>query len=251
MLRGTATLIVAGAWYLALDVIERLVVAPLVGLRPAWRRTVLRRWAGFVAGSTLWIVRRVGGARIDLPARIPARSGVLVLVNHQSLMDIPMVFKCLEGDYPRLVTRRRYARGVPLVSHMLRLYEHPLVDPGRTSRGDLEALAKTAAESPSAVVVFPEGHRTRDGEIRPFKKAGVGAILASRPWSVYLIVLDGLWRCARLADFVRTIGSVRARVEWLGPIEFRGSGENADAFLDEMRSRMCAKLSEIRESSGR
>jgi 1-acyl-sn-glycerol-3-phosphate acyltransferase len=246
MLRGAATLLAAGLWFLGADVIQRLLVAPLVGLRPASRWKVLHRWAEFVAGGTLGILRRFGGARFDLPARIPARSGVLVLMNHQSLMDIPVAFKCLEGATPRLVTRRRYARGIPLVSHMLRLYEHPLVDPGRTTREDLERLARAARESSTPIVVFPEGHRTRDGEIRPFKKAGVGAILTARPWSVYLLVVDGLWRCARISEFVRTIGSVQARAEWVGPIEFRGPGADPDAFLDEMRTRMRNHLAEIR-----
>jgi 1-acyl-sn-glycerol-3-phosphate acyltransferase len=247
MLRGAATLFAVGLWFLGTDVIERFLVAPLVRHRPASRRRLLHRWADFIAGGTLWILRRLGGARFDLPARIPARSGVLVLMNHQSLMDIPVVFKCLEGDTPRLVTRSRYARGIPLVSHMLRLYEHPLVEPGRTTREDLERLARAVRESPAPVVVFPEGHRTRDGEILPFKKAGVGAILGARPWTVYLVVVDGLWRCARMSDFVRTIASVRARAAWVGPIEYQGPENDPDAFLDEMRTRMRNLLVGIRE----
>jgi len=247
MLRGALTLIVIAVGFLAADVIERLVIVPLARLRPASRERILTRWAGLLSTATLRVLRGVAGARIELPPPVPARSGVLLLANHQSLMDIPIVFKSLEGGYGRIVTRRRYARGIPLVSHMLRLYEHPLVEPGKTSREDVEALATVGRTSERPLVVFPEGHRTRDGEIRLFKRSGVRAILAARRWSVHVLVVDGLWQCARLTDFVRNIGSVHARAEILGPFPGPEPGEDADAFLEEMREHMRRKLSEMRD----
>lgn len=247
MLRGALTLAVVAAGFLLADVFERLVIAPLVRFRPAARERTLSRWVGFLAGSTLRVLRGIGGARIELPPPIPAGPGVLLLANHQSLMDIPIVFKSLEKGYGQIVTRRRYARGIPLVSHMLRLYEHPLVEPGRMSRDDVAVLAEAARTSGRVLVVFPEGHRTRDGEIRPFKRAGLRAILAARAWSVHVLVIDGLWQCARLKDFVRNIGSVHARVEIVGPFPGPEQPEDADAFLKEMREIMHRKLSEIRD----
>jgi 1-acyl-sn-glycerol-3-phosphate acyltransferase len=118
------------------------------------------------------------------------------------------------------------------------------------TRDDVEALADTARTSEQPLVVFPEGHRTRDGEIRPFKRTGVRAILHGRPWTVYVLVVDGLWSCAQLSDFVRGVSSVRARLESLGPFEFPGPGGDADAFLEDVRAHMTSKLREIRGSGG-
>jgi 1-acyl-sn-glycerol-3-phosphate acyltransferase len=246
MSRGILALTLVAVHFLLADLVQRLVIAPLVRLRPAWRDRVLTGWARAVASSLLGLLRWPGGARVDLRARVPARPGVLILMNHQSLMDIPLAFKCLETGMPRIVTRKRYGRGIPLVSHMLRLYGHPLVDPGKVSREEVLELARNAAESPWPFLLFPEGHRTRDGAIRPFKRAGLHAVLARRRWTVYVIVVDGLRHAARLKDFLHHVSRIRGRVESVGPFTPPEREEDLDAFIDEMRDVMVRKLGEIR-----
>jgi 1-acyl-sn-glycerol-3-phosphate acyltransferase len=166
-------------------------------------------------------------------------------------MDLPVAFKCLERGVPRVVTRKRYGRGIPLISHMLRLYGHPLVDPGRSSREEILALAETAAASRWPLLLFPEGHRTRDGSILPFKRAGLQAILARRRWTVYVVVVDGLRRAARFRDFVHHVSGIRGRVESVGPFTPPEREEDLDAFIDEMREVMVRKLGEIRAGGAR
>lgn len=246
MSRGILALTLIAVQFLLADLVERLVIAPLVRLRPAWRDRVLSGWARGISTSVLGTLRFPGGARVDQRARIPARPGVLILMNHQSLMDIPLAFKCLESGVPRIVTRKRYGKGIPLVSHMLRLYGHPLVDPGKTSREEVLALAETAAASRWPFLVFPEGHRTRDGNIRPFKRAGLQAILARRSWTVYVVVVDGLRHAARFKDFLRHVSGIRGRVEAIGPFTPPEREEDLGRFLDEMRDVMVQKLGEIR-----
>jgi 1-acyl-sn-glycerol-3-phosphate acyltransferase len=244
------TLAVVVIVFLIDDLIQRFVISPLVRLRPKARQRTLAGWSRHLADQTVWMLSRLGGAKFDLQARIPARPGVLILMNHQSLMDIPVLFKCLDRDFPRIVTRARYGSRIPLISGLIRLLEYPTVRPGRMSSDDIESLARVAATSSQPVGVFPEGHRTRTGQILPFKKAGIRAILETRPWTVYLVVADGLWHFVEFKDFVRGIGSIRARTEVLGPYSSPESPEDFDAFLDDMRGRMVDRLEEMRGSSG-
>jgi 1-acyl-sn-glycerol-3-phosphate acyltransferase len=246
MLRGILALTAIVVQFLVCDLVQRLLIAPLVRLRPGLRNRVLGSWARANATAVLRALRVLGGARVELRARVPSRPGILILMNHQSLMDIPLAFKCLESGVPRTVTRSRYGKGIPLVSHMLRLYGHPLVDPGRTSREDVIALAETAAASEWPFLLFPEGHRTRDGAIRPFKRAGLQALLARRRWTVYVVVADGLRHAARFKDFLHHVSSIRGRVESVGPFAPPAREEDLDAFIDEMRDVMVRKLGEIR-----
>ena len=51
------------------------------------------------------------------------------LMNHQSLFDIPLVVQSVVRGYPRIVTRQRYSRSIPLISHMVKLYQYPVVAP--------------------------------------------------------------------------------------------------------------------------
>jgi hypothetical protein len=64
---------------------------------------------------------------------------------------------------------------------------------------------------------------------------------------VYVVVVDGLWRAARLTDFVRNLSGVRCRARMVGPFHYEGRGrDNHDEFVEELRRVMCDKLRDMR-----
>jgi 1-acyl-sn-glycerol-3-phosphate acyltransferase len=248
---GGVTLALVSVLFVMAELLSRLIVVPIVRLRPHRRERILARWAQSLRKAVLGLVRGVGRAHFDIRAEIPAQGGILMVMNHQSLLDIPVAFACVPEGYPRMVTHARYGKGIPLVSHMIDLYGHIPVYPGRTGRGELDSLADTARSSQLPIAIFPEGHRTRDGEIREWKRAGLDAFLSARDWTVYVLVLDGLWRTARIPDFIRNLGGVRCRVECAGRFEYDGRGrESHDEFVDRLRRVMCDKLAAMRSESG-
>jgi 1-acyl-sn-glycerol-3-phosphate acyltransferase len=203
-----------------------------------------------MAGATLWILRHVARARIEVGPRIPCRGGVLVLMNHQSLVDIPIGSEMVSDGYPRFVTHYRYAKGIPLVSHMIGMMGAIPVYPGQTGKSELDRLADAGRSAEHPIILFPEGHRTRDGEIRPWKRGALDAFLSARAWTVHVVVVDGLWQAARLPDFVRNIARVRCRVESAGVFEYDGRDCPVhDEFVERARALMCAKLSEMRRGT--
>ena len=197
--------------------------------------------------ATLFIMRRVGGARIDIAPVIPCRGGVLVVMNHQSLIDIPVGFEMVPDGYPRFVTHARYAKGIPSVSHVIRMIRAITVNPGQTGPREIEALAEAGRTAEHPIILFPEGHRTKDGEIRRWKRGALDAFLSARAWTVHVVVVDGLWNSARLPAFIRTISEVRCRVESAGVFEYDGRGAAShDEFVNRIHAAMCDKLSEMR-----
>ncbi|HET6349658.1 MAG TPA: 1-acyl-sn-glycerol-3-phosphate acyltransferase [Candidatus Krumholzibacteria bacterium] len=246
-LAGIATLVIVAVFFILGDLVMFFVLTPLVYLRPSARTKLLGGFAQFMGRGVLGILRSLGGTRFDLRARIPAQGGVLVVMNHQSLVDIPVAFASVPSGYPRMVARARYGRGIPLVSHMISLYGHILVQPGKTGRLDLDRLAETARASTLPILIFPEGHRTRDGEIQAWKRAGLDTLLSAREWTVYVVVVDGLWKVARLTDFIRNLARVQCRAEMAGPFTYDGRDrERHDEFVNELRRVMCDKLAEMR-----
>jgi 1-acyl-sn-glycerol-3-phosphate acyltransferase len=248
-LRGYLALTVACLALLMLDPVQRFVIAPWVRLFPSRRIAVLGRWQRLLAHTMLGSVSRVGGARVpDLPD-VPGGQGTLVLMNHQSLLDIPMVVASVKDAYPKIVTRRRYLRWIPLISHMTRLYQYPVVDPAakagalRRMFGEIREAART---SDVPLAIFPEGTRTRDGEIGRFKTSGLAVILEQRPWTVYVLVVDGFWERARLKDFLRGMSAIRGRAELVGPFPWEDAGADPEPFIREMRAQMVRRLAEMR-----
>jgi len=233
------------------DIVQRVVVGPWVALRPSSRTPVLGRWIRIMA----WLVSRpvafIGGCAIPKPDRIvPGGPGVLIVMNHQSLFDIPLVIQTVQSAYPRIVTRQRYtARWIPVISHMIRLYQYPTVDPSANAddiRRSLDDLSEAAATADVPLAVFPEGTRTRNGEIGRFKKGALSRILAARPWTVYVYVGDGFWRAARFKDFVRGLSEVEGKMEHCGTLEWTDPTEDPTAFIDQVRNMMKERLSAMR-----
>jgi 1-acyl-sn-glycerol-3-phosphate acyltransferase len=134
---------------------------------------------------------------------------------------------------------------VPAVSPCLRLLGCPIVDPS-DRKGALREMRAAARALEHGLLVFPEGHRTRDGEIGEWKTAGVVSILRERRLPVYLIVTDGYWGARRFADFVFGVGKIRGRTEVLGPFEPPADKEALPAFVDGLRDTMVERLAHMR-----
>lgn len=244
--RGYLCLAANCLFILIADLIQRTVIVLSIRLFPARKQSILDGWLGFIARFVIALCRYVGGARFDPIPNIPADENTLLLMNHQSLLDIPVSFRCTAPHYPRLVTRSHYGRFIPLISHMIRLCDFPTVDPVRFSRRQLDALRVTAARTDTPMGIFPEGTRTKNGEIGRFRTAGSAAILSSRPWTVYLLLIDGLLECAKIGDFTRKISKVHAKFSAIGPLQFDPDRDDPDRFLDETRSKMIDALARLR-----
>lgn len=252
LVRSWSAVVFASLGLLLGDVVQHLVVAPWVWLMPSRRMAVLGRWMKIMA----WMVTRpvgfISGCVIPRAPRIvPSGPGVLIIMNHQSLFDIPLVIQTVESNgYPRIVTRTRYVeRWIPVVSQMVRLYQYPVVDPSANSdaiRKSLDDLARAAAETEVPLALFPEGTRSKNGEIGRFKKAGISRILAARPWTVYVFVGDGFWRAPRFKDFVRNLSHVEGRMEHVGTLEWTDPSADPMAFMEEVRNMMKERLSAMR-----
>ena len=248
-LRGTIALAITCLGILVFDLIQRLVIAPWVRLRPSSRTTVLGRWIHLMAWLVTAPIRMIGGARIPESPKIPFEPGVLILMNHQSLFDIPMVVNALDRGYPRIVTRQRYARWIPLISHMVRLYQYPVVNRGAkagTPRAMVKSLMAAARTSDVPLAVFPEGTRTKDGEIGPLKTKGLALLLRARPWKVYVLVTDGFWQTAKLKDLIGGMSAIRGKLELAGILEWSDPKANPEPFAEEVRALMVERLRAMR-----
>jgi 1-acyl-sn-glycerol-3-phosphate acyltransferase len=219
-----------------------------------WPRHRDRLMWSFMARMGGWVLAifRMGGASFHRRGRLPAGTGPrLVLMNHQSILDVPTIFLLTYPEIPQIVTRRSYGRHVPLVSLMLRILEYPLVEPESDPRGAISVLKRAARRGAPGVLLFPEGHRSRDGSIGPFETGGVRVVLAERPAPVFLIVTDGFWVAPRVADFAFRVHRLHGETEVLGPFQPPAAAAEIPAFVERMRATMIEHLAVMRARGAR
>jgi 1-acyl-sn-glycerol-3-phosphate acyltransferase len=244
--RSFASMVLVGLYFILGSLALRLGVIPATWVFSRHRYRITSRYFKIMAGGILALLT-VGGARFRRRGTIPTASPVAIIANHQSLVDILQVALMGRPVAPAYVTRRRYARWVPLVSATIRLLRCPLVDPRNDARGALVSIRRGARKLPHGLLIFPEGHRSRDGQVRPFRTAGLEVLLKARRVPVYLVVSDGGWRVAGFVDLLYRVHLIDYESEVLGPFEIPEDPADVPQFIEAMRQTILSRLAEMRE----
>jgi 1-acyl-sn-glycerol-3-phosphate acyltransferase len=164
---------------------------------------------------------------------------MIFCVNHQSSMDIPVLLAHLPFQF-RFVAKRSLFR-YPFMGWHLRRSGHIAVGrdrPGEARKSVDEAASKIRDGYP--VVVFPEGGRSRDGGILPFKSGAFRlAIMAGVP--VTPLTLNGTMATLR-PDTVH-IRSGRVEVIIHPPIPTAGmTRDDVDALAEQVRNLVISRF---------
>jgi 1-acyl-sn-glycerol-3-phosphate acyltransferase len=241
----------------ALTIMElghRLIVWPMVTLLPRRRPAIMRVVLRIHARATLAMARWLADVHVRVHGRIPAESCIVVM-NHQSVLDIPLGVWLMHGPQTVIPTRDRYGRGIPGISTLTRLSEFPLVAQGRTlTREELRDRTRAAelvGRGERSMLIFPEGHRTEDGGIGRFMRSGLRIVMANAPRPVYCVVADGMTRARTTADALAGFAHTTISVRVLGPFDppEDTTAESVDRFAGELRDRMIETLAAIRQES--
>ena len=130
-----------------------------------WRRGRIAHWCAR-AWSRLILVTT--GVRVTLDQRAPLDrdTSYIFASNHQSIYDIPIVFASLPRQL-RIIAKASLGR-FPFLGWHLRWTGHLLVDRERPGPGIVKKMARLVRDGAS-LIVFPEGTRSRDGAVAPFK----------------------------------------------------------------------------------
>lgn len=131
-------------------------------------------------------------AAIEGEHRVPD-GGYLYASNHQSLLDILVLGALLPGDLKWAA--KRSIMKVPFLGWHLQLAGHVPVDrrAGRRAAAEVIRRFEGVMREDKPLLVFPEGTRSEDGNVQPFKNGGFyAAVRAGKP--VVPVALDGTYQ---------------------------------------------------------
>lgn len=122
---------------------------------------------------------------------VPAEGGVLLVANHQSFLDPPLVGLPLNRECHFMARDTLFTN-----PHFDRLIRALNAFPVRRGASDVGALKEglRRLKGGAALLVFPEGTRTRDGSVGPFLKGSL--VLAQRTGvPIVPVAVHGAYEC--------------------------------------------------------
>lgn len=166
-------------------------------------------WAKSILFAGRIRVTVTGYSNID-----PGRS-YIYMSNHQSNFDIPVLLAYLDIQFRWLAKAELFK--IPIFGYAMKRAGYISID--RSNRKSAFESLKEAAKkirNGVSVLIFPEGTRSRDGNIRPFKKGGF-ALAVDSGVPVVPIVIHGTWSIMSKKGIRIKPGNVV--IEILKPIE--------------------------------
>jgi 1-acyl-sn-glycerol-3-phosphate acyltransferase len=229
-----AAIVVSAPVFFLLAVVIRVVTAPFDR-----RRVVLHLysclWAMvFVALNPLW--------RLDVTGRdrLPWRGPAVLVANHASLIDILVLFG-LYRPYKWVSKAENFK--LPFIGWNMRLNGYvSLVRGDRASVVAMLDHCSRLLRAGSPVLFFPEGTRSKDGRLKPFKD-GAFELAVEHGVPLIPIAVHGTGRALPKHGLVLR-EHVDARVEVLEPLDPADFGGDVGALRDEARRRIAAALGE-------
>jgi 1-acyl-sn-glycerol-3-phosphate acyltransferase len=184
--------------------------------------------------TTLFFGLKVYGLK-----NVPREGGVVLASNHQSNLDPILIAVRLRRPVSFMAKSELFEN--PYFGWLIRsLHAFPV----RQGQGDLAAIRQTLQrlEEGYALNVYPEGHRTLDGEMLPLQR-GIALILKKADVPVIPVAIDGsfqAWPKGRKFPRAHQIKLIYGK-----SIHFKGM--HADDILELLHSTLGSLLKELRE----
>ncbi|MBI1189800.1 MAG: 1-acyl-sn-glycerol-3-phosphate acyltransferase [Tepidisphaera sp.] len=164
--------------------------------------------------AILWLLF---GLRAIGAERVPAKGPLLIAANHQSYLDPPSIGCPITQRHLSFIARAGLFSFGPFGWVIGMLNSVPLAE----DKGDAAAIRETIRrlEAGHAVLIFPEGSRTENGEIDEFKR-GVALLLKKAKCPVLPVAIRGAYEAWPRRRKLPVPWRAKVRVAYGEPISY-------------------------------
>ena len=183
--------------------------------------------------------------RVENGHHIQRHRAAVYAVNHTSNVEPPVLFRALSGLFPQLrIVYKAELRKLPILTRAFDLAGFVPLERGNREQS-MAAIdrAGQALRDGNSFLIFPEGTRSRTGELLPFKKGGfIMALKGQAP--VVPVAISGARSAMRKGSLI--IRPVTVTVRFGEPVETAGlTLDDRDRLVSAVRNRVEVLLSSV------
>jgi len=141
--------------------------------------------------------------------RLPDNLPKIVVCNHQSIWDIPPLIWKLKEHHLKFVSKKELAKNIPSISYNLKYGGSVIIDRSKPDEAItlISKFANYLKGNNYAVCIFPEGTRSKDGNVSRFKHAGIEAIIKVAPNALVVpIAIKNAFKFDNGGKLLKTVG---------------------------------------------
>lgn len=222
------------AWVMAYYSANCFVRLPFQDHRKAWLQTHVRWGVGILRAVKVdWVIHN--------PERLIRPS--IFVCNHQSFLDVVLLPAMLPPE--KVFIAKQEIAKIPVFGHAFATTGAVMIDRSNP-RGAIESIRAGVAKLPKdwSIVIFPEGTRSRTGELKHFKKGCIHLALGTK-YPIVPIAVHGIREVTPSPSWLPRPGTVHIAVG--EPIDTTSwTFETIDEHLVTVRNAVAQELERAR-----
>ncbi|EDM37472.1 1-acyl-sn-glycerol-3-phosphate acetyltransferase, putative [Pedobacter sp. BAL39] len=135
---------------------------------------------------------------------IPVDQPKIFVANHQSMYDIPALIWFLRKHHVKFISKIELTKGIPSISFNLKYGGGANINrkDSKQAVGEIIKLGRRMKEKNWSTLIFAEGTRSKDGQLKPFQVGGIATLLKVVPNALVVpVAIENSWKIVRYGSY--------------------------------------------------
>jgi 1-acyl-sn-glycerol-3-phosphate acyltransferase len=179
---------------------------------------------------------------------LPLDRPIIFVANHQSMYDIPGLIWNLRKHQPKFISKIELTKGIPSISYNLKYGGGANIDrkDSKQAVSEIIKLGRRMAANNWSAVIFAEGTRAKDGQLKTFQVGGIATLLKAAPKSLVVpVAIENSWKIVRYGNLPLTIGNA---IKWTVLKPINQTDKNAEEITLGAENAIRAQLNQTTPS---
>lgn len=156
--------------------------------------------------------------------QLPADQPIIFIANHQSMYDIPGIIWFMRKYHVKFISKIELTKGIPSISFNLKYGGGANINrkDSKQAVSEIIKLGRRMKENNWSAMIFAEGTRAKDGQMKTFQVGGIATLLKAAPNALIVpIAIENSWKTVQYGMYPLSFGE---KIRWtvLEPVETTG-----------------------------